>query len=354
VNLAFFYPISTNQDPTILTNFRINLMYGRVGYIKGVDIGTIVNRTDRDMNGIQLTGVYSHTGSDLRGAAFTGGINYVGGSVRAIQVAGIVNFNRDWFRGFQYATLFNYVQDNVVGVQWASVYNMANADVRGFQLSSFANLTAGTLRGFQIAGGVNFVNEFMRGAQVGFLNFAVGFRGAQVGAINLVREGNGAMIGVINRSIDLKGVPVGAINWDKTNGNTDWSIYGSNFALASTGIRTMVRNYVSTLALGIGDVPEERDDTVFLSWYYGYLFELGERWWVSPDLGYVHIMPQSSKAGKDNNLQFAFQARVTAEVRASEIVNVFFGGGVSVRFSEYSTKASSEVDPLIVAGVALW
>ena len=40
-NLSLFYPIGTNQDPTILTYFRLNLMYGRVGYIKGVDIGTI-------------------------------------------------------------------------------------------------------------------------------------------------------------------------------------------------------------------------------------------------------------------------------------------------------------------------
>ena len=129
-NLSLFYPIGTNQDPTILTYFRLNLMYGRVGYIKGVDIGTIVNRTDQDMKGVQLTGVYSQTGNNLRGAALTGGITYVGGSARGVQVSGLVNFNRSWFRGIQYATFFNFVQGEVIGVQLASLFNLSNGTRR--------------------------------------------------------------------------------------------------------------------------------------------------------------------------------------------------------------------------------
>lgn len=354
-NLSLFYPIGTNQDPTILTYFRLNLMYGRVGYIKGVDLGTIVNRTDQDMKGIQLTGVYSHTGNDMRGIALTGGINYVGGSARGAQVAGLVNFNRSWFRGFQYATFFNFTQDFFVGVQWSSVFNLANADFKGFQLASFANLTAGELRGFQI-GAVNYANDFMRGAQIGVLNFAVDFRGAQIGALNFAGEGRGAMIGIVNSVRDFDGVPVGAVNWDQTKGNADWSIYASNIALANTGLRTVVDRWVATAAVGIGDIEDERDDTLFLSWHYGYLYPLGEggKWWVTPEFGYVHVMPQTPEEGKTMDLHFMLQALVRAEFEASDVVRVFLGGGVNVRFSEYSTRASSTTDPLILGGVALW
>ena len=355
-NLSLFYPIGTNQDPTILTYFRLNLMYGRVGYIKGVDIGTIVNRTDQDMKGIQLTGVYSQTGHDFRGGMLTGGINYVGGSGRGIQVAGLVNFNRSWFRGVQYATFFNFVQEEVIGVQLASLFNLSNGDARYVQFASFANMTGGNFKGLQIAGGVNYVNERLYGFQVAATNFAVEFEGAQIGALNFAGEGHGAMIGIINYSREFDGVPVGAINWDKTNGNADWSIYGTNFALINTGLRTTVHRWVATAAVGVNDIDQERDDTLFLSWHYGYMFPLGdaERWWITPELGYVHVMPQSNEPGELNNLHFMLQALVTGELRVSGVARVFVGAGVSMRFSEYSSQAITQTDPLFLAGVALW
>lgn len=355
-NLSLFYPIGTNQDPTILTYFRLNLMYGRVGYIKGVDIGTIVNRTDQDLKGIQLTGVYSQTGHDFRGGMLTGGISYVGGSGCGVQVSGLVNFNRGWFRGVQYATFFNFVQEEFVGVQLASLFNLGNGDTRYVQFASFANVAGGNFRGLQLAAGVNYVNDVMHGFQVAFTNFAVEFEGAQIGALNFAGKGRGTMIGIINHSRELDGVPVGAINWDKTNGNADWSIYGTNMALINTGLRTTVKRWVATLAVGLNDIDQERDDTLFLSWYYGYMIPLGdsEKWWITPELGYVHVMPQSSEPNEINNLHFMLQALVTGEVRVSGVARVFAGAGVSVRFSEYSSQAITATDPLFLAGVALW
>jgi hypothetical protein len=355
-NLTLFYPIGTNQDPTILTYFRLNLMYGRVGYIKGVDIGTIVNRTDQDLKGIQLTGIYSQTGHDMRGATLTGGISYVGGSARGIQVSGLVNFNRSWFRGVQYATLFNFVQEEFSGFQLSSVFNLNNSDARYVQFATFANVSGGDFKGLQLAAGVNYVNDVMKGFQVGATNVATEFEGAQIGALNFAGKGRGAMIGLVNYVTEFDGVPVGAVNWDKTKGNADWSIFASNFALANTGIRTVVNRWVATAAVGIGDVEDERDDTLFLSWYYGYMYPLGEgeKWWITPELGYVHVMPQTPEEGKTMDLHFMLQGLVKGEVKVSKVVRVFVGAGVNVRFSEYSTKASSTTDPLVLGGVALW
>ena len=354
-NLSLFYPISTNQDPTILTYFRFNLMYGRVGYIKGVDIGTIVNRTDRDMRGIQLTGIYSQTGNDLRGAALTAGINYIGGNARGIQLAGLVNFDRGNFTGLQSAFLVNFVDRDFAGVQVTSLFNLNNGDSRYLQLSAAANLTAGSFVGVQLAGFINYTNHRLGGVQAGVMNIAGEFHGAQIGAFNVAGEASGTQIGIVNWSERIDGVPVGVVNLTD-EGAVSWATYASNVALASTGIRTSVRRYASTFAVGIGDVEQERDDTVFFSWYYGYMVPLGggARWWLTPELGYVHVMPQSSEEGKINDLHFMLQAMVKGEVKLGSITRLFVGGGLSVRFSGYSTAATTESDPLILAGVSLW
>ena len=36
VNFSFFYPLSISRDPMVSTNFRVNLLYGRVGAIRGL------------------------------------------------------------------------------------------------------------------------------------------------------------------------------------------------------------------------------------------------------------------------------------------------------------------------------
>jgi hypothetical protein len=353
-NLSLFFPISTNQDPTISTNLRLNLCYGRVGYIRGVDIGVVVSRTDRDMRGIQLTGIYSHTGGDVRGATATGVLNYVGGNTRGVQVAGLVNFNRGWFRGVQYATFFNYVQEEFTGIQWASIYNLSSSDGRYFQYASIANMVAGSFTGLQLSGGLNYVDERMGGVQMGVVNFAVEYRGAQAGALNFAREASGAQIGIFNYSRSLDGVPVGAVNIDRTNGNADWSSFASNYAAVSTGLRTTVHGYTSTLAVGFVDIEQERNDTVFLSWHYGYRFGLGEKASLTPDIGWVHVKPRGEEEGKLNDDHFALQARLAGEWEVSRIVNVFAGGGVTVRFAKYDIDADTKTDPLVFGGVALY
>jgi hypothetical protein len=353
-NLSFFFPISTNQDPTISTNFRLNLLYGRVGYIRGFDIGTIVSRTDRDVRGIQLTGVYSHTGQDLRGAVFTLGLNYTGGDTRGIQAAGLVNFNRGWMRGVQYATFFNYTQDHFTGVQWAFLFNITNEDGRYFQYASVANITGGNFRGLQLSGGLNYVNDKLSGIQAGAFNVAVEYHGAQVGIANIAGDASGAQIGLINHSTSLDGVPVGAINIDRTNGEENWSTFASNYALVSTGLRTTVHGFTSTVAVGFNDLEQERDDTIFLSWNYGYRFKLAEKAFLTPDLGWVHVMPQSSEEGKINNLHFAVQARLAGEFAVTDKMNVFVGGGVNIRFKEYDLNAKTTKDPLFFGGITLY
>ena len=62
INLSFFQPIATNGKNTdIETNFRLNLIYGHVGEIRGVDLNGLVSKVNRKLAGKIIRGI-AHTG----------------------------------------------------------------------------------------------------------------------------------------------------------------------------------------------------------------------------------------------------------------------------------------------------
>lgn len=353
VNFSFFYPISTNQDPTISTNFRLSLLYGRAGSVRGVDLGGVVPRTDQDFHGLELAGAVSYIGGELRGAAYTVGLNYVHGDVRGAQAAGFINFDRGGLWGFQYGSLFNYVEKGFAGFQLSGMYNLNNGDGRYLQIGSFVNMNAGDFIGAQITGGFNVANQLLRGVQIGSGSFADSLQGVQIGLANLTRYAHGAQIGFLNSARRLEGIPFGAVNLVKDGGEAGWVALGSNLAAFSVGARTGYRGFYSMLTAGFGDLKEEQWDTVFLGWHYGYTGDLGRRWDLSGDLGYEHILPQpSDDPGVNDRLHYVVQARALAGLRVSNSIRLFGGPGMSVIISEYSTKASTDYEPLFVAGLS--
>ena len=355
VNLSFFYPISTNRTPDVSTSFRLNLIYSDIGAVRGVDINGIVGRTRSDMVGFQVSGIYSHIGGEFQGVAATGAVNYVQSDAVGIQFAGLVNFMRSDFTGFQFANLFNYVEGNVVGAQATAVFNLNDGDVKYFQYSAIANAVAGDFTGAQAAVGINYVNETMVGGQLALGNFAKHMTGVQIGLGNIAGSARGVQAGFINIANQLDGIPIGMINHVRDGGNTDWVTYASNLAAASTGVRTSYRRLYSILAIGVGDLQDERSGTAFLAWHYGYGIPIGQRWSVGLDLGYVHIMPQSSTDPAVNTeAHFAIQGRAIAEIAFSDKFKVFGGGGVSQRYSAYSSDNTSSTDPLVLLGVSIY
>jgi hypothetical protein len=353
VNFSFFYPISTNQDPAISTNFRLSLLYGRVGAVRGVDLGGVVARTDQDFHGLELAGAVSYVGGEMRGAAYTGGLSYARGDVRGVQAAGFINFDRGGLWGFQYASLFNYVEKGFAGFQLSGMYNLNNGDGRYLQVGSFMNVNAGNFTGAQLTGGFNVANGLLRGVQIGFSSFADSLQGVQVGFANFSRHAHGTQIGFLNSARRLDGLPIGAVNLVREGGEAGWIALGSSLAAFSVGARTGYRGFYSMLTAGFGDVKEEQSDTVFLGWHYGYTWDLGSRWDLSGDLGYEHILPQPNDDPEVNDrLHYVVQARALAGLRVSKSIRLFGGPGMSMIFSEYTTKASTDVDPLVVVGLS--
>ena len=114
---------------------RLNIFVGSHRAVYAIDVGTLANVVDYNMDGIGVAGLF----------------NAVGYSDGAIHVAGIFNH---------------------------SAY-----DFSGCQISGFLSLTEGIHRGLQIGLG-NYAGKIV-GAQIGVLNYAERLEGAQLGLLNI-------------------------------------------------------------------------------------------------------------------------------------------------------------------------
>jgi hypothetical protein len=353
VNLTIFYPLGTNQDPAVSTNFRLSLIYGRVGSLSGVDLGGLVGRVDGNLSGLQFAGLHSGVGGDLTGATISAGVNYVRGDARGLQ-AGFVNYDRGLFAGLQYGYLFNFVEGGLRGVQISSVFSLVDGDARFVQISGAASAVGGSFRGVQIAAAVNHVNGLMTGVQIAGANMAADAVGAQAGFLNVAGTMKGAQIGMVNLSRELDGVPVGMVN--VTGGaEVDWVTWGSNLAGVASGVRTIVNDWYSILSIGAADMLEDVNETAFIGWHYGRRLSLSRAWSLGADLGYLHIIPPKNSDQVINEREHpAFQGRFLVEWRHGTKFSVFAGGGASAVWDAYDKDADVSAEPLFFGGVSLY
>jgi hypothetical protein len=131
--------------------------------------------------------------------------------------------------------------------------------------------------------------------------------------------------------------------------------YGSNVALLNVGFRTVLNRWSSVVSAGYLDVQGDVDQTFFLAWNFGRNIPLNDRWDLTLDLGFQHIIPQKSdEPGANDRLQYALQARALAERRLNDRLGLFGAAGSSTRYAAYSSDASSETDFHFSAGVVLY
>jgi hypothetical protein len=193
VTAAIFFPLATNFDvPEVHTRLNLNLLYGRVGALEGMQLG---------------------------------GANQVDGEVA----------------GAQLGLLFNVAGGSVHGVQLASAANLARADVHGFQLALLANRTQGDLEGFQLAA-VNTTGGNVDGGQFGVVNGAAGdVRGIQLGFVNVARNVRGMQLGLVNIADDVEeGLPIGIVSVTKSGG-VHPVLWTSSASYVNVGIKFATR-----------------------------------------------------------------------------------------------------------------
>lgn len=209
---SFVYPLATNAGkPDVRTALSLSLFYGRVGTVKGFELGLGVTTATRDTQGAQIAGAAAVVDGRAHGWQLaTGAVLALGGG----EVA-----------------------------QTSGGFNLAAGDVRGFQLAAGANAAPGNLRGAQV-GGVNIGGE-VRGAQIGIVNIASGrVRGAQVGVVNIASEVDGASIGLVSIGSDS----VHPVVWS------------SNLAYLNAGVKFTTRYVYTLVAIGTGTNEVGFDD----------------------------------------------------------------------------------------------
>jgi len=134
LQIAVFDPIQLRPADQAILALRVNFLYGRNTWVKGLDVGVVNHTTQGTSKGLQY---------------------------------GIVGVN----------------EGNMLGWQ-SNVVNLLEGELTGLQ-SGFFN-SAGRGEGVQW-GGVNMVGNFS-GLQVSFVNVADDLYGVQVGVINVIRS----------------------------------------------------------------------------------------------------------------------------------------------------------------------
>lgn len=353
-SLQFLHPIATSPDPETSTNFRISLLYGRSGRVKGFDLNAVGGVTSGDLQGFAASGFFNRVGGGFGGFAGTFGVNNMRGGSSGIQLAGLANWNEDAFTGLQAAAILNYTDRGFAGVQLSGVLNLNDRAGTFAQISSVANVNAGPFAGVQVSGFLNAANSAVSGGQVALLNYAENMSGVQFGVLNMGTRFHGLKVGIVNTGQEVTGTTIGLINRDRDS-RGEWMFYGSNISLANTGYRTVLNHWSSVVSLGFGDPGGDIDKALFLGWNFGRNIPLNEAWDLTIDLGYQHIMPKKSDEPAENDrLQFALQARAIGEYRLKDGLGLFGAVGTSTRYAEYASGAPSETDLHFSAGVVLY
>jgi hypothetical protein len=233
-NAAFFYPLATNFElPDIETNFDFNLLYGHIGALEGIGVGTV-----------------SVIGDQLRGLSISLLTSLVGRDVHGVQLASAYNSSGGELSGFQLAGLANHARGAFSGGQLAFGTNVAGASSEGLQAALGANFGAG-LTGVQAGGVANLSTGAVRGAQIAFgLNYARDVEGLQLSLINIGRHVRGAQIGLFNIADDVDGVPIGLVSVTRSGGIHPM-LWAATSSYANVGVKFATRYTYTFLNLSV-------------------------------------------------------------------------------------------------------
>lgn len=340
VSAAFLYPLATNYGrPEATSHADLSVLYGRVGAMRGAQIGSGLVVASRGVTGAQLATATVALG-DVDGASIAGGVAVTTGRARGAQVA----------VGFGYA-------GSLTGLQMTSGLSLVRSRAEGAQIGVGANV-AGDLVGAQV-GGANVAAD-VRGGQLGLANVARDVKGGQLGLVNVARDVTGAQISLVNIGRNVKGAQLALVNIaDDVDGaalglvsitrrGVHPQVWGSTSSYANAGLKFSAKYLYSILALGYG-TPETafRDGSPEVGLGLGTTLRLPARFDVDLDALYSHVAVKRDDGADGSN--HALQVRILPGYVFAEHLRVFAGGGVRVPL--LFDRGSLAASPLAIAGV---
>lgn len=352
VNVSIWHnALSLNKTTKDTANFNLSLFQTNLGSIKGVGIGVAYTLVHDDLRGINFNGGITKINSRLNGFTLSGLGNIIKSGATGWEAAGLFNISEKKIKGVQTAGVFNYLIGELKGAQLSLVVNIANLNVKGAQLGN-SNIVGQNLKGVQIGTTFNAVADTLEGAQIAPGNMAGEVRGVQAGVLNVSTVNHGLMLGIINVADYQYGIPVGVVNVATKNGGAEWIIYASNFTSIATGIKINAAKFVTILEAGYNEYESHDNTSWTLGARYGYDFDIGKYYKITPDIGYVQIFDSENVNSKS---EFAVQGRILGQVAFSKNIRFFAGVGYSHRWD--LLKAGGDINAgkfIYLAGFSLF
>ncbi|MBI5070111.1 MAG: caspase family protein [Deltaproteobacteria bacterium] len=269
VQFSVWHPVSLAGDGTpVSAGLSINLFYGRIAELRGLELGAGVNWETQRMAGVQL-GLVNVVEGEVRGVQY-GLASWAGGDATGYQ-AGLYGHVGGSFVGVQEG-LVGIVRGEALGAQ-LNLYSQA-ASLRGVQ-AGLVNVAGPTLGG---QGGLVNVAGSVTGVQAGLANWSSGAAGMQLGLANVA--GSAWMpVGLVNVA-DHAEAPIGLFNWVK-DGYRTVGAWASDVTPLQLGAK--LGGTWTYAVLAVGSRPSSRTDRWFATTGLGVHVPF-ERWALDVDL----------------------------------------------------------------------
>jgi len=393
--ISIVYPVGTHgrQSVNHTYNLSLNLLTGKVGGVKGLEVSGLYGRVENNVLGIQIAGLGSVAGGKAKGLQASGLVNVVGDEMKGIQVSGITNVVGDGMKGVQVSGFANVIGDemkgiqmtgfanvigdnmkgiqvsgfaNVVGdemkgIQTSGFANVIGDDMKGIQVSGFANVVGDNMRGIQVSGFANVVGDYMKGLQIaGICNAVESVNGIQIAGIynrglkkdgerQLVSVVNGVQIaGIYNRTHTLRGLQIGLVsvtdtiekgfslslvNIVKRGFYREWELSFSDYANVALSYKMGMQNFYTIYTAGVNFIE---DNLWIVGAGFGNRTPIGNRFDFQPELVFYNYYPTNFK-----NIQNTFATRL----KFGFVYRLNERYGLSLAPSVYVMTAQKDSDP---------
>jgi len=309
-NIGLLYPMSINVGaPESFTHLDLALLFGRVGYLGGLQMGPI-GYIGYAMRGVQL-----------------GLVHVVDGPAEGLQIDGFFAISRGDLFGAQIVGALGWSSANVHGAAIAGLGSQVYGDVDGLLAAGLLTVARGEVRGVEIAGGVNIGR--VDGLQLGLINISAEIHGVQIGVINVARRLKGVQIGVLNVTDKLEGESLGVIPLPRRGGIHPMA-WGSNTIFANLGLKFASAHTYSLLSGGLHNrpLPDGKRQAAFAAGFtMGAALPLVEGFKFAADLGAYRLFADGGLLARHDEL---YKLRLLFSFVIAPRLVPFIGGGVAM------------------------
>ena len=319
---------NTSNSPDITNNVSVNLLWGESGGVDGMEVGTFLNKVNKDVNGFQFAGLGNKVGRNVTGTQVSGIFNKNDGRTRGLQAAGIINITNE-VQAAQAAGLINWANGDMAGLQASGLMNRARGDAQGLQAAGLFNISKGRTKA-QISGLYNHAGD-VEILQTSILNVSSGhMKGLQVGLINI--------------SDTVSGVPIALINIVK-RGYNHVEIYGSEILHGNFQFKLGANRFYNIFHVGAQVPPGDGKYIWGIGYGIGTVAKASPKSHLNFELMALHI---NENEGWTNTLNSIGQFRFLWNYQLGRSVGFFIGPTANVMVSQLRDVETGEINPSVV------